>query len=279
MVAAVSASLEIPATVTHKPWKGVMIQCFGRPNDFRIKNWHEPHSFELPARQARAVSVKTLWIPQPTEFNAKIARPTEFLQRHRTDDGISVRFGVKADGVELSSAHHGLWISPADCPTLVVYDLSTNRLMAAHAGRDCLIDRHLILSGQVTRRPFSIVDTILQRLDPENPLLVKAFVCCGIGPNNFTHPWDHPEYGEDNRAVTNYLIKHYGQGVITGEVRNGCINMRALIRQQFVAGGYELANIEDDHSDTFTDRDQKNYRWWSCRRGDRERNGVLVARQ
>lgn len=264
---------------THSPDLGVTATCFGRPRNCAIGDWGDIENFVFMARQAGENGIKNLWIPRPTNFNAEIAGPNQFEQVWDID-GVLVHTGIMADGVELLP-DEGFWISSGDCPTLVVMDKDSNRVIATHAGRDCLIDRGEILRSRPTRTHRSVVDVIWNRLEPENPRAIQAWVYCGIGPEGFSHDINHPEHGEDNQTLINWLVKHYGTGVFAGPQPQGQLRLHQLIRKQFWHYGVTPRQVKTDHVDTWGDLNELTGKpaWWSRRRGDSGRNGVLVTRQ
>ena len=231
------------------------------------------------ADQAQKNGVKHLWVPRPTTFNTLIASPQQFERVWDIDD-VLVHTGVMADGVELLP-NDGFSISSGDCPTLVVVDKKSNRIIATHAGRDCLIDRGEILRSRPTRNHRSVVDVIWNRLEPEDPRAIQAWVYCGIGPEGFSHDVGHPEYGEDNQTLISWLIRHYGTGVFADPQSQGKLRLLHLIRKQFERYGVAPRQVKTDHVDTGRDLNQLTGKpaWWSRRRGDSGRNGVLVTRQ
>lgn len=263
----------------HSPGLGVTVKCFGRPRNCAIGDWDDSESFTFVVEQAQKNEIKNLWIPRPTSFNAKIAQPHQF-NRVWDIDGVFVHTGIMADGVELLP-NEGFWISSGDCPTLVVMDKNANRVIATHAGRDCLIDREEILRSRPTRNHRSVVDVIWDRLEPENSQAIEAWVYCGIGPKGFSHDVGHSEYGEDNRTLISWLVRHYGTGVFADPQPQGQLRLRQLIQKQFGRYGVAPRQVKTDRVDTWRDLNQLTGKpaWWSRRRGDSERNGVLVTRQ
>jgi hypothetical protein len=292
------AAYTLRPTAHHKLWGGaVEILCFGR----KTGDWSLRDETELMPGYPRREVVEAIgkladkyrcriYAPKTSAFNAQVV-----LARQLADpliEGVFFR-GVEADGVLLEEPGQAFALSSADCPTFVLWDSGTGAVVAAHAGRDSLVDR-LEVSGALdscTPPRDSVVMQAIQKLWrpgwPEDWLKVlgprlKVFIACGIGPRHFSHKMQIPYTGnEGDNALVRHIRLTFGDGCLQGDPTDGCIDLAELIRIQCVSSRVSPMNIGCDAVDTFGDlgKDRTNV-WHSHRRdGDGTRNLVLVIRR
>ncbi len=271
------------AALQYHPFSGrVSVFLFGRPLDWNISGDEEGEVKRRIGKVVGELGIATnpeLYAPRPSTFNAHICAPGDLTDR-TTLEGSDVTLcrGCDADGVVLRP-QSAFWLSSADCITIIAHDPGSGQTVAAHGGRDCLIDRERIKGGK--RRQFeSVVHAIANTFSNRKMAGVKVFMTCGIGPENFSHPVDHEKYGLDNAKMAFDIQAKWGLSCIFGNPFQGKISLPEVIRSQFIDLGVSPHNIGYDGVETFEDRGQDgNYRWWSYRRGDgKKRNGVLVVR-
>ena len=156
----------------------------------------------------------------------------------------------------------------ADCPTIVVYDMTSRQAIVAHAGLGSLVDIAYLLYDKAPRRHFSVVDAIVEKSKIIGFYTMQVFVTCGI------------------RAYQRYdlapvIRQHYPH---TRAVIGTYVDMRLLISEQFAT--HDIYHVVSDFIDTFNDykvtRFGTRYLWNSYRRGKTpaekaKRNLVLVA--
>ncbi len=83
---------------------------------------------------------------------------------------------------------------------------------------------------------------------------LKTFIGCGIAPQWFDHPWNHPQHGSRNKEITERLITQYGRHVIYGPLENGCIDLKALwFSQLATTKKVNPLNMGTDKIDTYSD--------------------------
>ena len=115
----------------------------------------------------------------------------------------------------------------------------------------------------------------------EQPRL-HAFVCAGIGAQNFSHTVDNSERGHVSRRIVEKFIS-IGSNTIVGPFEEGRISLFEAIKNQFGKNGtlpsVPAGQVFHDNVDTFADKDDNGHLWWSHRRGDSQRNGILVIRR
>mgnify|MGYP001611613532 CR=1 FL=1 len=194
-------------------------------------------------------------------------------------DGVKIHFDCLADGVVLDCRNEAVWLRTADCPTIIAHNSLTNEVVAAHAGRASLIDQKNLQNGRPNRWPESIVQAMYQRLiDPlRQSVWIEVYSCCGIGPKQFCHPIDHPQYGSFNEKMNRYIALNYGQDCfLDGKVANGALDLHRLIGNQFKLCGVPGDNIHRDSIDIAGENDY----FFSRRGGDQTgHNTILVIRR
>jgi len=266
---------------------GVQIDLFGKATgDWSIKGLIDPEQIYLAplqkklkkiSRAAQARGALRVLSPRPHTFNARVCLPRNLRAEFKLNGSIPLYRGLEADGVVLQRKHDSFFIGSADCPTLVLISKRRKRVVATHAGRDCLVDREW-LSGKKQRTHHSVVLPALAQFS-ELPEELSAIVVCGSGPENFRHPWNHPTHGERNRMLIEYIIREFGTDCILGDPEDGCIDVFKLIRSQLVVHGVSKERVLHDGIDTHSDHDGSDFLWHShSREANGCRNGVLVTR-
>lgn len=262
-----------------KPFPGnVLVFCYGRPHNWRGVVSSGPMTFFSLADLVKQKGVYDVWALQVTRGDARVSRSESFSECVGAG-GVTIHMKHKTDGVVIPRGG-AFWLASADCPTIVVWCKSTGFTIAAHAGRDSLLDRKRIETGIKSREHESVVDAILEKLTNRQIPELHVFVCCGIGGEHFVHSVDDPIHGAFNVLMFKDNINRYGNDCIVGEKSRGALSLYDLIRAQFTTRGVPEENITTDSVNTFGDRDEENgeHKWWSACRGDTERNGVLVIR-
>lgn len=224
--------------------------------------------------------IEKILAPSAASSNAKIITHHQLSERIRSTKYLhspELWRGALADGA-IIPLETGFFIASADCPTIIVISLS-GLAIAAHAGRDSLFDNAALTRNpklaRLERKHFSVVDAIIERIKPEE--IACVFITCGISASYFDHPLEHPRWGAINRARTMYA-RILGKQCVLGDVKYGRLALKEIIKRQFEICGVNRNVIFSDGNDTFSDLDAPGeYRWWSARRGNQERNGVLVV--
>ncbi|QSH39054.1 hypothetical protein JXR01_01945 [Candidatus Kaiserbacteria bacterium] len=221
-------------------------------------------------------NIQKLWMPRPTEANGELAPQGDFSPLFDGHEHPIIMGNCDADGCIV---RHGdaFGLLSADCATLVAY--ADDMVIAAHAGRDSVMDRTVIAGGDPSRDYSGILESIVvEFLDAGyRPQDVHLGIFGGI-QSNFLHDPTHPEYGEYNRGLIHYA-KQFEGALINEEI--GDINMNALIRAKATQiYGINPDKIIDDGVDSGSDRDAHGNLLWASHRhaknGHRERNFILV---
>jgi hypothetical protein len=157
--------------------------------------------------------------------------------------------------------------------------------MAAHAGRDSLVDRELILNKKPGRKHFSIIDAVVEESGPRNREELRAFICGATSAH--VHSLEKSsQYAEYNWKLVRYLESTFpsAQSVQGDELYLSITN---LIKEQLIGHGVRPENIGTDSCDPLTDLSKNHHHlWWSHGRWLREgqkgpdgRNAILVIRK
>lgn len=260
----------------------VNIHLFGRPHDFSSRGNTDIITKTLKFYAGKN-GVTSIFTPSCEKFNTEIVCEKSFHHKTRMRGGLTIHRGAYADGVILKSKKEAFFILSADCPTIVA--AGKYIAIAAHAGRDCLLDKQKIHTGKISRRNESVVDAIMEKYLMAGEFIkdLHVFITCGIKAENFRHPVDHPHYGEKNKTLIKYLIAKYDNDCLKGRPEEGLISLEDLIKKQFILHGVPPENIATDGIDTYGDNILGNHLWHSCARGKtseekKKRNGVLVIR-
>lgn len=248
-----------------------------------------PEIYDQIASVVYDAGVQKVFAPRPTEFNAQLVASESLTTVHGPNypedpeyhlwrNFVTIHRGENADGCNVP-VETAFWMSIADSPVIIAWSKRYRALICANGGLNSIVDRGKILGHPDQGRLYdSVVDTIMSQIPPEN---VEVRVCCGIGTEHFTHPWDNPQYGKENRAICEYIDRENCLALF-GDPSKGKIDLPALIQHQFVGHGMPMSNFDKDNIDTFSDQDPTGeYTWWSSRRATtpkekRGRNGILV---
>ena len=254
----------------------------GRPEDWYLgeERGQREKVFERWGTDLRNNRVREVFCPKIQAGSTLVTGPNS---RQGVTDGIKFYVTKPTEAMCLWPGQ-AMMFSTADCPTLLLYDRVNKLLVAGHAGRDSLIDRTYITTGQrsAKNREPSIVNAMAKYLSINDRESLRAFGFGGIGPDHFIHPIDSGDktYQQANHLLQAFVIKNYGQDCLNGQ-RNekiGRLNLHKIIRSQLEKYGLRYRH---DGIDTAGDCDAHGQpqRWSHRRDGARPKrgsNGVLV---
>lgn len=261
--------------------ENVVINAYGTPLDWTLRRLKKPEDArsesELCERLEWAIAnlgaVTAVLAPSPMQFNGRVCAEEELTEAIKLPRGGLIKRGAFADGVELKPGQ-AFMMSSADC--FLVVARSGKRVVAAHAGRDSVLNRKLIESGDSPFKYKNVVASVVEKF-PENES-IEVFVGLGFGNDGFAHPWDHRKHGAYNRLMTRFVIDTYGKDCVAGAPEEGRIKLGDIIVEDFVRWGVPRENITRDAVDTSADsHNGSGYTWHSHRRGDTTRNLVIAA--
>ncbi len=294
---------KIAPTAIFTPFGGrVEIQMFGRQTgDWNIKELCETGQSTSPddvgariAKVTKENKIARILAPRPSIFNARIANCKEFVGITIEHDGWNPHFAYykPAEGVELGLAsdtkfwgYDAGFFYTADCAVIVLHDSKTGKTIASHAGRDSLVDRTHVETGEPGRNRSSVIDSMLHELYTVNKKDIRAFICGAIKA--------HPHYLNTSLSpnIFNFkLLKFLEETTPNVKSFSGdtmFLSILSLIEEQLIARGISSDNIGTDCSDVVNDVDASGeHTWWSHTRwlsnvriGPDGRNGILVVRK
>lgn len=226
-----------------------------------------------------------IFMPYIPEMNAEVCEV-----RHLLDS-------VHAEKISVSGSHAMLYraesvaegvagilpgdmctFSPADCATIVAQH--GDDVIVAHAGMQSLADLEFYKTGIRTRRYESVIEAIMHAFTklrgskPYNPAHVYVWIGFAISSGaHFTFPFDG-KGNEHNERMARDIAGRFSKDsstIIDGKCATPDIIKLACA--QFQSYGVSAGYISTYNVCPYTDT-----RFWSNRRGDKERNLVVVQR-
>lgn len=222
----------------------------------------------LAARISRVLfwlEIKEAFAPNVAAFSGHIANPEDMTTKIVLDHAILRRNReLPADGVFLNS-EQGFIMSAAGCP--IILASAGDYFIAAHAGRDSLIERNAVTGKGPRREHQSVVDAIIdkfwQRGVPKRDIaMVMMF---SIPAEAFEHRFDHPTYGEYNRRLDDFVRTQW-PGCMTDGDGSMFLSLERVFAEQAVQQGvskvsayYSLAEFPRlAHTRDGSNRDRRN---------------------
>lgn len=262
----VAASLPKPVFDERFWGDSVRLIGFGKPYDWslRLYQGNTPKSelealapsLYLPKITLEYGMGKFLYAPSPRLFNAEVCSESETMplrvevwsKSHQNT--IWLYRGKDADGLMLSRGNMYV-VSAAGCPIVILRDSASGALGVAHAGLRSIIDEGR-LKGERPRKHESVVFSLSQAMHAHgvrNFSSVEALIAFPIDPQDFTYPWDHPEFGELNKKRTEYLVNRWGHEAIANYDNQkrrelGRPDLAAIIKSQCTSLGIPTENIQ-----------------------------------
>ncbi|HEX8994154.1 MAG TPA: hypothetical protein VF803_02780, partial [Candidatus Paceibacterota bacterium] len=130
-------------------------------------------------------------------------------------------------------------ISAGGCPIIVA--ALDDKLVFAHAGRDCVLDRTYIESdgSRKGREHESVVDSVCAALEATSSSVryARVHVLGSIRPEHFMHPFGHSKHGDYNAHLYRFLKRYYPDCYQYEKVTAIGPDLPRIIRQQFVDRG------------------------------------------
>jgi len=189
--------------------------------------------------------VREAFAPNVAAFSGHIATSGDMTTKIFLDHAILRRNRrLPADGVFLDP-EQGFVMSAAGCP--IILASGGNYFIAAHAGRDSLIERNTV-SGEGPRREHqSVVDTIVDKfrhrgVSKRDIAMVMMF---SIPAKAFEHRFDHPTYGEYNRRL-DALVRTRWPGCMSDGDNSMFLSLERIFAEQAVQHG--ISKVSAIHS-------------------------------
>jgi hypothetical protein len=233
-----------------------------RPLQNRGDEKKHPALAERISGAVRHIGGETIYAPYPAEFNAQIVSPTELNKMLILNGAVRMfRNATKpADGTFLRHQGDSGIFSAGGCG-LIVATLG-DRLLFAHAGRDCVINRSRVL-GKADARPFeSVVDSIADEFREQredNDLSgMHVWALYSIKPGDFLHKFKltaedvadeekRHEFMRYNERLPDDMRSRGLQSGIRVNAEGIEIDVPEIIRLQFRAYGVPAEHIHLEH--------------------------------
>jgi hypothetical protein len=235
--------------------------CFGgKGDDWSLKplqtRGDERSNYVFADRLASALSgigAQCVYAPTPTKFNAEIISPNKLTNHISVGNGVYLRRNNKApaDGTFLQHPKDAGIFSAGGCGVIVA--VYCNEVVFAHAGRECLLDRHWVKTEgrECSRDNVSVVDSMLDalRVTPEHLHEVQVWPLYFIKPEDFPHRADDTEldHAVYNPAAMRFLPKVYGKDCGTVTKSEIQMDLPGIARKQFIVRGVPAKNIHMEH--------------------------------
>lgn len=232
--------------------RGVKVQLFGKPHDWSGTEasrdfMHSPH-----------LDPRTHNVYAPTLGTGRRIVSSSSSWNEELVDGRKFFHGAEADGVKINPGN-AVIMKPADCPITIL--CFKDEVVVCHCGRDNMIDRNSPKHG----RPSILTDA----MSSTTCTFQSAWISFGISARHFTHDPNHPTHGLYNQRMIDHVSETH-QMCINRET--GALDLERLISEDLSQNyGMENKRIVVHPFCPFTSGS-----CWSHRRGDRQRNLVLV---
>jgi len=164
------------------------------------------------SKKLRELGVSDAFAPHVAAASGHVVNAMDMTNRIRLNKNCLHRNpGLPADGVFLDT-NNAFMMSSSGCP--IIMASAGNEFVAAHAGRDSLIDRGAVI-GTPIRKHVSVVDTIVEKFEGHGaqPCDIVMVMLFAIPAEAFAHPEDHPRYGQFNRALADFVGNRWPGGV------------------------------------------------------------------
>jgi copper oxidase (laccase) domain-containing protein len=263
----------------------VRILSFGRSDETQPTNWkclvdnglsRDPAILErMRSTISHFVGRGEILAPNTSGFNADFATNGELQEVLALGHGVSIRRGKVAEAVEIPRGYSAAFF-PADCYTVVMWS-DSGTVLACHAGAFSLIDHLAVLSGQErVREHKSVIDTMIAefRRRGDSPANLHGHVVRGVSPSNFGYDPRKPGFEDQNQKLIR-AFQAIGEGVIVNE-NTGSLDIAQAIRLQLAKTGVPEEEVTVDNTDTYNDRDNGDFTWWSHERAEGEGNDEEV---
>lgn len=289
------SSVQIKPTLSVPIFGGeITVHGFGRDweADFSFRgiddseNAHGTHSQIFSALSSINASMD-YFAPSPVKMNAELVVPDQLANSKtsrcwKISNHIQSALyrGQEADGLIGVNQHTGYVMSAADCAVIVAKN--GNLIIAAHAGRNSVIDMTAMKGGE-QRKNESVVHAIRNAisLTGANFRHTEVWVGFSISPGpHFPHAFDDAR-NPHNRRMVEEIVEKYGHECFKDDgekLSQGWLDNKELIRRQFISLGVRESSIKLDSMCTHSDMRDGEYLWHSNVRSGTKRNLIAVVK-
>lgn len=183
-----------------------------------------------------SLEIKEAFAPNVAMFSGHIANQEDMTTKIFLNHAVLRRNQeLPADGVFLEQKQ-GFVMSAAGCP--IILASAGSYFIAAHAGRDSLIERNAVMGKKPRREHQSVVDAIVdkfwQRGVPKRDIVMVMMF--SIPAKAFEHRFDHPSYGEYNRRLDAFVRTQW-PGCMTDGDGSMFLSLERIFAEQAVQQG------------------------------------------
>lgn len=258
--------------------RGLKVSLWGLPSGLGAARIMDTSTREWMAGYARTLGVEAVFAINGEECNTRVVRADgEHFPSHAwfEDRRVEVFSGAQVDGIYALERNQAFWMRSADCLAIAaVYP--SGKMAVVHAGR-----RSLLPEGWQAGNRLSVVQRLNERMPLEG---ARAYLVCGVGPESYPVPDDHPTYGPKNAEFRRRVAARWGPASIRETNLGPSLSLVDVARSQLISCGISKGDIHWDGIDTVADVDDEgNFVWGSTVRGGtdggkRQLNHVLIAR-
>lgn len=242
------------------------VTCFPAREDGTIRNWTfgdlDDSAFKERLRSKVPQGITTVYAPSVVKMSGVVLPPERFTRIFPIDRGLVVRRPgfikdsnddmVGCDGTQIARNTAGS-MTAGGCAFIIVSGLTEtgeDLCLMAHAGRDSLIDMHVIKHEKSSRAHFSIVDAMVayaarRGARTENLILRSFFALHWVA---FEHRLDYPGREALHEKLVTFFNEHpyFSSALKMRYGRTPCICLSTLIQQQ--ANTYPFKHVQTmDH--------------------------------
>ena len=190
----------------------------------------------------KSMGVHKAYAPHVSPASAKIVETNVLKQIDLGEERMLYRnCHAPADGVFLGKGR-AFVMSGSGCPVIIA--AGGDKVVVAHAGRDSLIDRGVVMEVPITREHVSVVNAVVSAFRENDiaPHQISMRMLFSIPAAVFEHRFDHPQHGQYNLALFRFLNERWPMSIIR---RNGAmyLDLETLFEEQARSAGimYALA--------------------------------------
>ena len=228
----------------------VSILQFGKDEEGR--GWNK---LRLPeaVETLKMEGVRTLLIPNiPVggEDSHEIRRRRHFHPdaKYVSDPKLCVRNGKVAGGVIIGN--QGEAVGVLSTQPIAVMRFRSGKVVVIPCNEHTLLNREVILGKQDGCRFVSVIHAAMHSVPPWERKGVRVFVTFRNSYANCRHYWGDAVDGAYNRAMTEYVVKHFGKDCFANEpIDEGLLRLDTLIYHQCGKWGVPSSLIQFDGVD------------------------------